>query len=158
MKRNILTFTFCLTFSYPIFSQKIVAADLPSAISQSYKSKFAIGTIAEKDSWEIDYDHYKVDFFINKIEYSASFDKDGNWLNTEIPTATANLPAEIKNTLKTDYRGFKVEDGIRIVSDKETIYKISVIKAEFTYSLTFTEKGEVLKKIEGLEVEKDDKD
>ena len=96
MKRIILTLTLSAVLSGVTLAQKIAFADVPTAVAIAYKSKFTIGTIADKDSWELDYDNYRVDFMINKVPYSATFDKEKQEIKIKINKPKESKPKKSK--------------------------------------------------------------
>ncbi len=78
--KKILFFLASVVCYSSINAQKISSENVPAAVVAAFKTKFSI---AEKATWEIDYDNYEADFTVGKSYFSATFDKDGKWLGTE---------------------------------------------------------------------------
>ncbi len=137
MKKLLLFFAIIISISTAV-AQKISADNVPAAVITAFKAKFSI---AEKTSWEIDYDNYEADFTVGKTDFSAKFDKDGKWLETLTYLKPSELPKEIKEALSKKYgdilSAYKIDDAKKIEKEKETIYTMEITKGENVYDVEF---------------------
>lgn len=130
--------------SSSITAQKISSENVPAAVTTAFKAKFSI---AEKTTWEMDYDNFEADFTVGKSYFSATFDKDGKWLGTETFLKVSELPKVIREALSKKYgelSAYKVTEAIKVEKEKGTTYSLEVVKGENTYDLLFDEAGELL--------------
>lgn len=141
-----LLFIFSAAFiSLNMNAQKITADNVPSSVTTAFKAKFSI---AEKTTWEMDYDNYEADFTVGKTDFSAKFDKDGKWLETDTYLKPSELPKIVKETLSKKYgelSGYKIDEAMKVEKEKEMTYEMVVIKGENTYDVEFSEDGEMTK-------------
>ena len=125
-------------------AQKIASENVPAAVTSAFKAKFSI---AEKATWEMDYDNYEADFVVGKSPFTAKFDKDGKWIETYTYLKSAELPKVIKEALASKYgelSGYKTQEARKVEKEKGTFYEMETIKGEKTYVLVFNEAGELL--------------
>lgn len=145
MKKLLLFFATTLLIS-SAFAQKISIDNVPAAVISAFKAKFSI---AEKTTWELDYDNYEADFTVGKINFSSKFDKDGKWLETITYLKPSELPKEIKESLSKKYgeilSAYKIDDAKKIEREKETIYTMEITKGENVYDVEFDNEWEMVK-------------
>lgn len=145
MKKLLLFFATTLLFS-SAFAQKISVDNVPAVVISAFKAKFSI---AEKTTWELDYDNYEADFTVGKINFSSKFDKDGKWLETITYLKPSELPKEIKESLSKKYgeilSAYKIDDAKKIEREKETIYTMEITKGENVYDVEFDNEWEMVK-------------
>lgn len=141
-----LLFIFSAVFiSINMNAQKISEENVPSAVTAAFKAKFSI---AGKTTWEMDYDKYEADFTVGKNDFSAKFDKDGKWLETDTYLKPSELPKNIKEALTKKYgelSAYKVENAMKVEKEKETTYVMEIIRGENTYDVEFDQEGEIIK-------------
>ncbi len=136
-------------------AQKITKENLPPSVAAAFKAKFSI---AEKTTWEMDYDKYEAEFTVGKGEFSATFDKEGKWLETETYLKPSDLPKAIKEKLSKKYgelSGYKIEEAVKAETEKETTYEVDIKRGEIFYELTFDEKGQLLREEKKSDTKKD---
>jgi len=136
-------------------AQKIAQENVPPSVAAAFKAKFSI---AEKTIWEMDYDKYEAEFTVGKGEFSAIFDKDGKWLETETYLKPSDLPKAIKEMLSQKYgelSGYKIEEAVKAETEKETIYELDIKRGEIFYELAFDEKGQLLREEKKSDTKKD---
>lgn len=145
MKKLLLFFATTLLIS-SAFAQKISIDNVPTAVISAFKAKFSI---AEKTTWELDYDNYEADFTVGKINFSSKFDKDGKWLETITYLKPSELPKEIKESLSKKYgeilSAYKIDDAKKIEKEKGIIYTMEITKGENVYDVEFDHEWEMVK-------------
>lgn len=144
-----LTFLFATVFIFSAAkAQKIATENVPATVMETFKAKFSI---AEKTTWEMDYDNYEADFIVGKSEFSAVFDKDGKWLGTETYLKLSETPKVIREALSKKYgelSGYKVLEVVKIEKEKSTVFELEVLKGENNYELVYDEAGTMLEEDE----------
>ena len=136
-------------------AQKIDIENVPSSVLNSFNAKFSI---ANETTWEMDYDKYEAEFSVGNSNFSATFDKDGKWLETEAYLKIADLPKSIKEVLTKKYgelSAYKIEEAVKAETEKGTTYELEIKRGESLYELVFDEKGKVLKEESKSETKKD---
>lgn len=145
MRKLLLFFATIISISSAV-AQKISADNVPAAVITAFKAKFSI---AEKTTWELDYDNYEADFTVGKTDFSSKFDKDGKWLETTTYLKPSELPKEIKEALSKQYgeilSAYKIEDAKKIEKEKETIYTMEITKGENVYDVEFDHEWNIVK-------------
>ena len=145
MKKILFFFIAFLSYTF-VQAQKISADNVPPAVITAFKAKFSI---AEKTTWELDYDNYEADFTVGKIDFSSKFDKEGKWLETTTYLKPSELPKEIKEALSKKYgeilSAYKIDDAQKIEKEKETIYTMEITKGENVYDVEFDHDWEMVK-------------
>jgi len=142
--KKVALFISGLLFVSAASAQKISPDIVPQVVVDAYKAKFSI---AEKTSWEIDYDKYVADFSVGKNDFSAKFDKDGKWLETDTYIKPSDLPKNILKEVQKKYgelSAYKIEDAEKVEKEKETTYELEVKRGEDTYLLEYAENGDLL--------------
>jgi hypothetical protein len=141
---------FTMNISY---GQKISADKVSAAVSKAFNEKFPKATDV---SWEMENkSEYEADFKLNNEKFSASFDLNGKWLETEIEIEVAKLPQVVSQSLVKTYPGFTIKEAEKIeTADKGTIYEVKINKDKETFEIQLSSKGDILNK----KVEKDEKD
>jgi hypothetical protein len=99
------TFTLVLlTF----FISSISAIDAPEAVVNAFSKQFPNIT---KVKWEKEKENlWEGEFKLDGIEYSACFDNEGNWIETEQEINMKDIPITIKAAIEKEFPGFKIED------------------------------------------------
>lgn len=137
-------------------AQKIAADNVPSTVTAAFKAKFSI---AEKTTWELEYDNYQADFSVGKSDFSALFDKDGKWLETVTYIKSSDLPKAVKETLAKKYgevlSAYKLDDVEKVETEKTTKYTMDVIKGEETFELEIDDQGRISKDVIKSDTKKD---
>lgn len=91
-------------------SQKIDAAKVPSPVKESFARQFP----GAAPKWEKEDGKYEAGFKQNGHEISALFEANGTMTESEMEIATAELPAVIKEYIKTHYNGAPIKEAAKI--------------------------------------------
>lgn len=156
--KKIIALSFGLLIGCNIFAQKISADNVPAEVKSTFNNKYST---AQKVKWQLDYENYEADFNFLNTDMSATFDKDGNWLETHHYIKSTELPKEVKDSLAKQFGAilsmYKIDDVEKVESkDKDLFYKLEVEKGETTYYMMLSESGKTLRK-ELIEKDDDDK-
>jgi hypothetical protein len=137
-----LIFGFAMIISLPNYGQKISADKVPAAVIKSFKDKFPN---AKEVKWEKEKNEYEGSFDSGKEEMSAEFDETGKWLETEMEIKETSLPPAVKESLKKEFAGYKVEHPVKLSNNKcSNCYEVEVEKSEKSYEVVLSQKGEIV--------------
>jgi len=75
------------------------------------------------------------------LRKSASFNPAGAWLETETEISRRSLPAAVKNTLDSQFAGFKTGEVSIIDSPAFSGYEIELKKSEQALEVQVTKEG-----------------
>ncbi len=146
---------FCL-YTTAIMGQKIKVDQVPKNVIAEFQKKFPK---AEKSEWEMENADYEVNFKINKIEWSAKFDKAGKLLEAEQEIKVSELPQIVKQSIEKEFPGGKIDEAEKAtLSDNKIVYEVEVKKSKKIFEVQISVDGKILKKEEKSENKKEDKD
>lgn len=132
---------FGLTTTY---AQKLTADKVPANVQASFKKQFPKAT---KTQWEMENTDYEVEFKDNGIEYSAVYNKDGQWLSTEQEIKKAELPAAVKQAVEKEFPKAELEETEKITYPNNSMaYEMEVEQGEQKFEVQFSADGKLLKK------------
>lgn len=129
------------------------AQSTPAKVAESFQAKFPT---AKSVKWEMENDkEWEAEFKMDGKEYSANFDLDGTWMETEWEIKKSELPEMVKATLKNDFTGFEIEEIEMCEKPNFRGYALELEKGEQKFDIVFDENGKVISKKEITENEKD---
>ena len=91
-------------------SQKIDAAKVPAPVKESFARQFP----GAAPKWEKEDGKYEAGFKQNGQEISALFEANGTMTESEMEIAVTELPAVIKDYIKTHYNGATIKEAAKI--------------------------------------------
>lgn len=118
---------------------------IPSAVTESFKSKYASATNVE---WKDRVTSFSAVYELDGKKHEAYFDDDGSWKHTETQIEETELPAAVNDGFqKSKYSEWNIERVERIEkNDNTTNYRIQVKKGDIRKkNLTFTADGRLRK-------------
>ncbi len=146
MKAIIFAMTFICLGASAAYAQKINEDKVPSTVLSNFKKQF---TSATKTQWEMEEADFEVNFKNSGVEYSAKYDKQGNWLETEQEIKNAELPAAVKSALEKKFPKAEIEETEKVTYPKKaTVYEMEIEKGKQKFEVQFSAEGALLKKEE----------
>ncbi len=144
MKKIIIAALTC-ALSMPLVAQKVSAEDVPSIVLNAFKTRFPAVSGAK---WEKEgTTGFEASFKMNKESYSAGFDLEGKWLETEKPMSMKSLPESVLTTLQNEFKGFQVKEVESVeTADRGNFFEMEISKGKEIYELQVSAEGKVLKK------------
>jgi len=140
--------TYALLFILALFSGALFGQDdVPAVVKNAFAGQFAG---AESVNWEDPEDGvYEVEFEQGGKEMMAKFDAGGNWLETEVEIAEADLPEAVKQAIAAQFAGYKIDKvETEATPEMPLAYKVRFEQDDSEVTATFSAEGEVLKKKE----------
>jgi uncharacterized membrane protein YkoI len=152
MKKYIMLFSIGLA-ALSCDAQKLKDTDVPALVKEAFTKKFSD---AKKVSWTKEGEsEYEAEFMKNGTEYSANFNAQGNWLETETEIKEASVPQAVRATISKEFPGYKIEEvEMSETAENGTAYEFELEKKELSYEVLVSKDGKVIKK----EEKKEDKD
>lgn len=142
MKNVFLIFTLVAIFSLNAGCQdaKEVPADVKTAFSQKFPD-------ASKVKWSMESEtEWEAEFKMDGKEYSANFDTKGTWLETEYKVEMKDLPDAVKNTLKSEFEGYEIEEIEMVETADGKFYELEIEKDDKEMEILIDLNGKVIKK------------
>jgi hypothetical protein len=144
MKKFISLLIVILLIASASFAQKVSSGKVPSPVKKAFKTDFPKNSKAE---WEMDTLNYEVNFLVNDVKYSATYDKDGKWLEKEMTIRLTDIPKEVRASITKNFPGFHANEAEKVETNgKDPEYHIGIYKGKEKYVVQFSMKGDVLKK------------
>jgi hypothetical protein len=123
------------------FAQKLQEKDVPASVKTAFQKNFPQ---AKVEKWEKEGVNFEAEFELNKSEQSVLFDAQGGIIETEIEIEISELPNEIVDYVKTNYKGQSVKEAAKINDTKGTLTYEAEIKG---MDLLFDSNGKFIKEI-----------
>lgn len=141
MKNLLLTLAASLLLTVPASAQNLTPAQVPAAVITTFHQTFPQATAVR---WERENGGYEAGFHQNQAVMSAVFDGAGALQETETGMAPGALPAPVRHTLATRYKGIKVSEAAKIVAAKTgaVTYEAEVREHSRTRDVLFTADGQ----------------
>jgi hypothetical protein len=81
---------------------------------------------AEDVEWEYDSEDklWEVVYRVEQTEFSATFDENGKWLETEKTIGFSELPAELREVLEALYSDYNIEELEWVDTPEGTFYEV----------------------------------
>ncbi|MDR1984932.1 MAG: hypothetical protein LBQ28_08935 [Prevotellaceae bacterium] len=96
--------------------------------------------------WETAAGIYEAEFEIDRKDYKACYDADGNLLMYVFDIRLSEIPEIIRNTAKAKYPKFKFDrDAKKTIKGKNTFYEVTLEKGETEIEATFRSDGSFVK-------------
>ncbi len=131
--------------------------DLPEKVKTIFSKKFPD---AKKVRWEKENDtEWEAEFYLNGKEYSAAYNNDGKWLETEYEINSTEIPEAVLKTLEIEFADFEIEESEIVKNPKGKFFEFELEKEEgdedIEIEVLITTSGKIInRKI----IEKEEKD
>lgn len=126
---------------------------VPESVEKAFNDKF---TTVKKVKWEKENEaEWEAVFKMNNVEYSANFESDGSWKETEHAVNYNELPAGVKNTLTTEFSDYKVEASEIVEKADGTVYEVELEKGKAELEVILNAEGKIISKNEEKEDDED---
>ncbi len=123
---------------------------VPKLVSEAFAQKFPS---AKKPQWEKESDtEWEAEFKLDGVEFSANFQEDGTWMETEHEIKLKEVPENLRGSLKANFADYKVEEVEVSETEEGTIYEFELEKGSEAWEVAIDLNGTVVKK-ESMEEE-----
>jgi hypothetical protein len=129
-----------------VFAQQVSPHKVPASVNEAFHSKFRG---VRKVEWKRKSDqNYEAEFKLKGVEIAAKFDQKGKWLETETTIGQSELTKDIRATISTDYKAYKIIETQKVerAGDKRILFEVHLENAEEILKLQFEGNGTVSSK------------
>ncbi|UXP32667.1 PepSY-like domain-containing protein [Reichenbachiella agarivorans] len=126
---------------------------VPQKVLTAFHQKFPQAKDVE---WELEKEddmEWEAEFNVNDMEYSANFDPEGTWHETEHDIKFHEIPPIVISTIQHDFADSDFKKAEISETPKGQFYEIELIQGETEIELTLNDKGEITYKVTTLEEE-----
>ncbi|MBS1624155.1 MAG: PepSY-like domain-containing protein [Bacteroidetes bacterium] len=123
------------------------AVPVPQAVAAAFQTKFPE---AVKPNWEKESaTEYECNFHKGDTEMSATYDQTGRWLETETEVGVTALPAAVQQTIRLQYKDYKVKEAEIVESPDGKLYEAELSKGGKVTEIRFLEDGRAVSTHQG---------
>jgi len=131
----------CITF-FTLSSFRDSDDLMPNQVPEAVKSTFGRMYTGKNVRWEKDNHQYKAEFRKDRSETEAWFKKDGTWTRTETDVNPRDLPAEVKDYVKSKYPNGIIDDADMVETAKKgSYYDLEIRKGHSEVNIKVTPEG-----------------
>lgn len=146
MEKQVLFIGILIATVFSSQAQDLVQNQVPSVILNKFHEQFAKATDIE---WEMDGLLYNVEFEIGwNTDHEIWYDTEGNIIKHKEDISRSELPEAVRNVIKTNFKGYTIDDLERITDNGKVCYKMelnSLMKED--WDVVMDVDGTVLSKI-----------
>lgn len=139
--RTLKILTIALFATGVTMAQDLKLTDVPTSLSNAFNKEYAKATDVE---WEKKMDNYKVEFDLNRHDHEVWYNASGVVIKKEIEMSETDLPQAIRDAIKSNYAGYRVDDIEMIWQNNATSYEVELEKGQDETQVTFDSNGKVL--------------
>jgi predicted small lipoprotein YifL/sulfur carrier protein ThiS len=151
MKNLILVIAIAAIFSLQACGQK---ENVPAKTKASFTQKFPDAT---KVKWDKEEDNvWETEFKMDGKEYSANFDSEGKWMETEYEIKTSELPPAVKTTIDNEFKDYDIEEVEVSETPDGKVFELQMEVDENDIEVAISPNGKVVKKSEKKDNEGDE--
>jgi len=145
---NLIAVAFAV-MSFTACAQKTTA---PENVAKAFTQKFPD---AKSVKWDKENEtEWEAEFKLKGEEYSANFSTDGTWKETEHEIEQSAIPANVKQTLDSEFAGYKIEEAEISETAEGSVYEFELKKDKTEMEVAISPDGTVVKK--EVKTEKDE--
>lgn len=129
-----------LFISATVLAQDIPASQMPAAVTNTFKAKFPNTSHLE---WEKKGDLYEAEFHVNNVDHKALLNEQGQLQVFKKDIPVTNLPQAVKQTIKTNYKTFRIDDTEKVTRGTAVYYQVELDGEPHDQKVVFTPAGKV---------------
>jgi len=130
-----------------------IKKDVPKVVKDAFAKKFPD---AKSVSWDQeDQSEWEAEFKMDGMEYSANFDNQGTWKETEHEVKEGDVPQNVMAALKKEYSGYKIKESEISETGNGMVYEFMIKKSGKGMEVAIDKNGKIVSK-EGADEEDED--
>ncbi|WP_033564802.1 PepSY-like domain-containing protein [Sphingobacterium sp. SYP-B4668] len=144
--KNLILALMLLFSIQAIYAQDIKESQVPAVILNAYKLQFKNAKLSE---WEIKHNGvYEVDFktSLTGKDHTALYTPEGKLVSYKQEITAKQLPREVKDAIKKEFKGFRIDDVDRYDQQGKVTYKVGLKNSPQEYEVVFSASGAVISK------------
>lgn len=145
MKKFISTSGFLLLVFVSVMAQDIPQRAVPAVVLNSFQQAFPKASHVE---WEKKRGGYEAEFEsgIARRDHKVQLAEDGSIILHEEEISSSALPQSVRDAIRREFKGFRLDDAKKITEKGKVTYKVSVENRTEEWKLLLSDKGEMLQK------------
>lgn len=134
-----------LIFGYGVLAfTNCYSQEAPQKVKDTFSKMFPK---ARSVKWDKESEtEWEAEFKLDGTEYSANFDSNGIWKETEHEINLSQVPETVKATLQKEFKDFDIEEIELSETSKGTLYEFDVEKGKTELEVAIDVNGKVVKK------------
>lgn len=142
MKTTMFLLSVFLILSFPVRGQN--GQNVPEAVKTAFAKQFPNATNIK---WSKENDReWEAEFKTDGKAYSANFNSEGKWLETEYKISSNEIPATVLSAIAKEFAGYKTEESEVSETAKGKVYEFILSKGEEKIEAAFRPDGNLLSK------------
>jgi len=130
--------------------------EVPAAVKTAFAEKFPD---AKKIKWGMENKtEWEAEFKLNGKEYSANYNVDGTWMETEYEINQNEIPANVKATLGAEFIGYTIGESEISETAAGKVYEFELRKGKERKEVAVGIDGKVVKKEEAKDEDGEEDD
>lgn len=121
--KNLILLAVIVLWSGNIMAQDISASEVPTIVKDAFKKEFPNSRDIE---WEREGEYFNVEFEIGKNDHELWITPSGKIVKHKEDISSAELPTSIKNKIKADYKGYRIDDVDKLTLENRVFYKVEI--------------------------------
>lgn len=124
---------------------------VPEKVQKAFTQKFPN---AQKVKWtEENEEEWEAEFRMKGMEYSANYDEEGNWKETEHEIRKSEIPGVVNRTLESEFGSYKVKESEISETAKGKVFEFQLKKSGTKKEVAIDANGKVVNKDQSSEKE-----
>lgn len=117
--------------------------NIPDEVKNAFNDRFKD---VRSVNWQMEEPgEFEAEFKLNGVKTSATFDKDGNWKETEAQIKIQDVPDEISKILEIKYAGYDIRETTMVdTPEYQDAYEIVLSSKDNDLELVFSSGGKIL--------------
>jgi hypothetical protein len=145
MKYRTLLIVLVAILTSSLVAYKAMEKEVPENVKTAFTEKFPS---AEKIKWEMENAiEWESEFRLDGKEFSATFNLEGVWQETEQELEKKDIPEAVQQTLNNAYAGYEIEEVVLLENMDGTAYELELEKKETTIEVVIAPDGKVIKEL-----------
>lgn len=128
--------------------------NVPKKAKKAFMKKFPK---AQNANWgKENSNEWEAEFTMNDKNYSANFNSNGKWMETEMEIDNSQAPQMVMKNLKTKYPKAEIKKVYKIKSPKGTSYEVEIENDGQNMEVVFNSRGKMMHKEKTKEGDEED--
>jgi len=142
--KKLLSFVIVVLFAFSACNSPKPKDTVPEKVKETFQKRFPQ---AKKVKWDKENkNEWEAEFKMNNREFSANFNVDGTWKETEYEIQQSEIPPLVKATIDSLFTGYEIEEAAVVGNSEIKGFEIE-LKNEKGHLITIISRdGKVLEK------------
>jgi len=142
--KKLLSFVVVVLFTFSACNSPKPKEIVPEKVKETFQKRFPH---AKEVKWDKENKNmWEAEFKMNNREFSANFNADGVWKETEYKIQNSEIPPAVKATIDSLFSGYKIEEAAVIGNSEMKGFEIELKNEKGAMIATISRDGKVLEK------------